>query len=610
MSELLGELNRIQHRPRPHVGSVPTEDYLNSRSLVSFDDETKLIRAQADRLMRYVYTQVPHREKYQPLGVLTTYDRYYTPPDDRYSSPKYLTYHRDVPSNVLNLSYYNEPSRVTIGRGHLACVSFAGGRGYPKRKHLYSDENRDIGDEIKFRSYYSKIVNPKRTAEALLLPTGFASRLLLTERNVYTPRDESKALLFTSPIKKASAASKERYKDKDKSNADKSKREYTRNTEYEPMVERTTVKHHYKEKENVHNVPEFKTESVTKKQRKQSKEDFPVETAVASIKSKSPEPVEDVEFSAEVVPESKEEPESKPEIPLEPVLPEEEPMKAYEPEPPKATFNDSKPEEQEIIHESMEESTNNEVTSNETAEEVPKHHEEEVTESAPPPAAEEENCNLPQEEPVDNKESTLETTETGPHVEEVQPEVELKEVQPEELAEQPTTEMQPCVEEEVSPQEPQDEVSVEPMNTEQSNPQFEEKTEDVLVTESQENESVATEESPKVDDSQAKPDEATNENVAADEMEPAEMLESQSLEEVTTQAVMSPEEEEEKLKVVETEMETQSEQVLEITEEPKSEVLDNPVTTNTLDDAEGTAENEPVIEEPPSPCENETVETN
>lgn len=57
----------------------------------------------------------------------------------------------------------------TTGRGHLACVSFAGGRGYPRRKHLYLDENRDIQDEIKFRSYYNK---NRAYEDAMSLPTG------------------------------------------------------------------------------------------------------------------------------------------------------------------------------------------------------------------------------------------------------------------------------------------------------------------------------------------------------------------------------------------------------------------------------------------------------
>lgn len=59
------------------------------------------------------------------------------------------------------------------GRGHLACVTFAGGRGYPRRKHLFSDEYRDIGDEIKVRSYYNKNLHQSnRLDDALTLPTG------------------------------------------------------------------------------------------------------------------------------------------------------------------------------------------------------------------------------------------------------------------------------------------------------------------------------------------------------------------------------------------------------------------------------------------------------
>jgi len=166
MSILLGELNRIQNRHRPHIAYVPTEDYLCSRPLVDFDDEAKHIRAAADKLIRYCHTSVPHETSRLPVRVITAYDRY--APEGRYVSK----YSNDIPTNIQCMSYYTEPSRVTIGRGHLACMSYAGGRGYPRRRHLYSDEMRDIGDEIKFRSYYSKNVHPSRNDDALLLPTG------------------------------------------------------------------------------------------------------------------------------------------------------------------------------------------------------------------------------------------------------------------------------------------------------------------------------------------------------------------------------------------------------------------------------------------------------
>ncbi|CAH1393275.1 unnamed protein product [Nezara viridula] len=162
-SVLIGELDRIHHRSRPHLSYVPTEDFLNSRPLVDFDDETKIIRAETERLMKRIYTSVPHPRTTTPLQILPYYGhRTY----DKYDSHRH---YNTVSDDIFNMSHYNEPSARTIGRGHLACVSFAGGRGYPRRKHLYLDENRDIQDEIKFRSYYNK---NRAYEDAMSLPTG------------------------------------------------------------------------------------------------------------------------------------------------------------------------------------------------------------------------------------------------------------------------------------------------------------------------------------------------------------------------------------------------------------------------------------------------------
>lgn len=144
---------------------------MNSRPLVDFDDETKLIRAETDRLMRRIYTSVPHPRTSCPFQLITY--------DGNYASKKrsYVPHNRTMVDDILSMSYYSEPSARTIGRGHLACVSFAGGRGYPRRKHLFSDEYRDIGDEIKTRSYYNNNYN-RAYVDAMSLPTGFASYLL------------------------------------------------------------------------------------------------------------------------------------------------------------------------------------------------------------------------------------------------------------------------------------------------------------------------------------------------------------------------------------------------------------------------------------------------
>jgi hypothetical protein len=43
------------------------------------------------------------------------------------------------------------------GRGHLACLSFAGGRPINRRRALpRHDEDRNIRDDVKFLSYYNR----------------------------------------------------------------------------------------------------------------------------------------------------------------------------------------------------------------------------------------------------------------------------------------------------------------------------------------------------------------------------------------------------------------------------------------------------------------------
>jgi hypothetical protein len=171
-SVVLGELDRIYHRPRPHLAYVPSEDFLNSPQIVTFDDETKYIRAHTAALLRRVHAPVIRPVKSWKINSVMNYHE--LPLTEKINSDHYIrrmleTPYKTVSDDVRNMSYYTEPSRATIGRGHLACITFAGGRGYPRRRHLYSDENRDIRDEIKFRSYYDR---SKAATEANLLPTG------------------------------------------------------------------------------------------------------------------------------------------------------------------------------------------------------------------------------------------------------------------------------------------------------------------------------------------------------------------------------------------------------------------------------------------------------
>jgi hypothetical protein len=41
------------------------------------------------------------------------------------------------------------------GKGHLACVSFAGGRAFPRRKNLFYDDDR-VKNDVQYLSHYKK----------------------------------------------------------------------------------------------------------------------------------------------------------------------------------------------------------------------------------------------------------------------------------------------------------------------------------------------------------------------------------------------------------------------------------------------------------------------
>lgn len=69
---------------------------------------------------------------------------------------------------------------MVLGRGRLACVSYAGGRAYPRRREMYSD-NKNIRDEITFRSYYKALDNPGQAAEGKPMSS---TRIISTEKSI------------------------------------------------------------------------------------------------------------------------------------------------------------------------------------------------------------------------------------------------------------------------------------------------------------------------------------------------------------------------------------------------------------------------------------------
>ncbi|KAL4134999.1 hypothetical protein QTP88_006672 [Uroleucon formosanum] len=135
-----GVLDRIEHRPRSHPSYDATDEYLNSRSSTNFDDVTRDIRAQTAGLLKQVYTPTI-RPKIS--SVSNGYSE--LPVSQRIESDAYI-------EKILSDSdSYRRDNN--IGKGHLACVSYAGGKAYPRRRpHL----SKEVDDNITMLSYYNK----------------------------------------------------------------------------------------------------------------------------------------------------------------------------------------------------------------------------------------------------------------------------------------------------------------------------------------------------------------------------------------------------------------------------------------------------------------------
>ncbi|XP_060855798.1 plectin-like [Metopolophium dirhodum] len=170
-----GVLDRIEHRPRSHPSYDATDEYLNSRSSTNFDDVTRDIRAQTAGLLKQVYTPTI-RPKIS--SVSNGYSE--LPIAQRIESDAYI-------EKILSDSdsYRRDNS---IGKGHLACVSYAGGKAYPRRRpHL----SKEVDDNITMLSYYNK------TREAVAASsTNPTVKVNNTETPKYYPKkkleDESK----------------------------------------------------------------------------------------------------------------------------------------------------------------------------------------------------------------------------------------------------------------------------------------------------------------------------------------------------------------------------------------------------------------------------------
>ncbi|XP_030755154.1 uncharacterized protein CG45076-like isoform X2 [Sitophilus oryzae] len=141
-----------------------------------FDSETSLIRAQTNSLLRRIHDPVPRVSRLN--WPLSSVSRYYNDIPARYTSDNYIQ--KILITSPYNAktsytTYYSEPIRKYIGTGHLASVSYAGGRAYDRRPYIYLYEN-PLQNDIQLLSYYinkfkqEKAYSPDSSSKVPLSP--------------------------------------------------------------------------------------------------------------------------------------------------------------------------------------------------------------------------------------------------------------------------------------------------------------------------------------------------------------------------------------------------------------------------------------------------------
>ncbi|XP_071553619.1 uncharacterized protein [Temnothorax nylanderi] len=150
-SILAAELNRIRYLPRLSSRSY-TEEYLNSRDNILFDDETREIRAKVDSLLRRVHVFVPR-------AVASDFLEQIVP--ERMRNHDYvrrlLSGRSNAKKQVDHLNWYDVPERGNFGT--LACIKYVAGNPQSVRRPYYKVADlrpADIRNDVNFLSYYSK----------------------------------------------------------------------------------------------------------------------------------------------------------------------------------------------------------------------------------------------------------------------------------------------------------------------------------------------------------------------------------------------------------------------------------------------------------------------
>ncbi|XP_008200166.1 uncharacterized protein CG45076 isoform X4 [Tribolium castaneum] len=151
-----------------YLDDIPLYRSLRLQSI--FDDETRLIRAQTASLLKQVHQPVP-RIRTWPITPLNRFGDFPSLPM-KYSNDTYihrlLTYSPN--HKIQYATYYTEPVKKYIGAGHLSCVSYAGDKGYSRRRPLTMFEDA-LRNDIQLLSYYiTKFRDEKQQPKEIKAP--------------------------------------------------------------------------------------------------------------------------------------------------------------------------------------------------------------------------------------------------------------------------------------------------------------------------------------------------------------------------------------------------------------------------------------------------------
>ncbi|KAH0568327.1 hypothetical protein KQX54_020440 [Cotesia glomerata] len=152
-SVIAAELQRIRNQTRPSSTSYVSK-YLNSRDNIMFDDETREIRARADSLLRRIHVFVPR-------PVSSDFAETITP--ERMRSDDYvrrvLTARKNAKKDDEPANWYESSEHRQFGSGHLASVSYTGGKPHSRRRPYYKVTDlrpADVQSDVNLLSYYAK----------------------------------------------------------------------------------------------------------------------------------------------------------------------------------------------------------------------------------------------------------------------------------------------------------------------------------------------------------------------------------------------------------------------------------------------------------------------